>query len=178
MESLRGKLLISSPVLVDPNFRRTIVLISHHDEDGAMGLVLNRPTELKVGQMVPELSELPVADELIYLGGPVQSEAFVGLAEFSPDTDAVTVIGRVGLVPADSMLSDLPIERLRIFAGYAGWGAGQLEGEIDDESWIIVDAHPDDAFATDGDVLWRTIAHRKGGRYALIATMPFDPRLN
>ena len=128
--------------------------------------------------MVPELETLTFADEPVYLGGPVQPDAFVGLAEFASGTDAVTVIGRVGLVPADSMLTDLPIDRLRIFAGYAGWGAGQLEGEIDDESWIIVDAHADDAFAADGDALWRTVAHRKGGRYALIATMPFDPRLN
>ena len=177
MDSLHGQLLISSPALHDPNFRRTVVLITHHDEEGAMGLVLSRPSEVRVEDAVAELADLPGADELVYVGGPVQPEAVVVLVEHEDDPDS-PIIGRIAFMEAGSDLEELAVARARVFAGYSGWGPDQLEGELDENSWIVVPAEPDDVFASDPDELWRTVLHRKGGKFALIATMPFDPKLN
>jgi putative transcriptional regulator len=179
VDSLQGHLLVSSPALVDPNFRRTVVLIAHHDEDGAMGLVLTRPSEVKVADAVPALELLAAADAVVSVGGPVQPEAFMVLAEFDDlDDAAAPVLGSIGFMPAEAEPEELSIRRMRVFAGYAGWGAGQLEAELDEPSWIVVPAEPGDAFADDPDELWKTVLERKGGKYALIASMPFDPTLN
>ena len=180
MDGLQGKLHVSSPALVDPNFRRTVVLIAHHDEDGAMGLVLSRPSDVSATQAVPALEGLPGADDPVFVGGPVQPEAFMVLAEFDDVADAAApIIAGLGFMPADSEPDELSIRRLRLFAGYSGWGAGQLEAELEDDSWIVVDAVTDDAFAPDPDELWRAVLRRKGGPFAaLMATMPFDPELN
>ena len=178
MESLAGKLIVSSPSLLDPNFRRTVVLMTHHDEDGAMGLVLSRPSPLSVSDTVPGLADLPGAD-CIYVGGPVQTEVIVALVDLDePDESVPPVIGSVGYLPGDGDTDHLDIARVRVFAGYSGWGPGQLEEELAEPSWIVVRAMPDDVFAADPDELWRTVLHRKGGKYALLATMPFDPSLN
>jgi len=179
VDSLRGQLLISSPTLVDPNFRRTVVLMTAHDEEGAMGLVLSRPSEVRLVDAVPELAGLPGADEVVYVGGPVSPEALVALADFDDVEDAAApVVGGVGFVAADAAPNELAVTRLRVFAGYAGWGAGQLEGELAEAAWIPVPAEPGDAFASDPDELWREVLRRKGGGYTLLASMPFDPRLN
>ena len=177
--SLRGQLIISSPALVDPNFRRTVVLITHHDDEGAMGLVLTRPSEVRVEDAVPELASLPGAEGVVRRGGPVQPEAIMALAEFEDPADALApVVGSVGFVPAEASVDALSIRRIRVFAGYSGWAAGQLEAELEEPSWIVADARPDDAFVDDPDELWRTVLQRKGGKFTLIASMPFDPRLN
>ena len=177
MDSLAGQLLVSSPNLFDPNFRRTVLLMTHHDEEGAMGVVLTRPTDVRVVDAVEDLGDLP-ADGLIYTGGPVQPEMLVVLVEFEdPDELGTSIVGTIGFMPAE-LPPTTPAVRSRVFAGYAGWGAGQLEAELEEESWIVVPAEPDDVFADDPDELWRTVLHRKGGKFALIATMPPDPRLN
>ncbi|MBV8080550.1 MAG: YqgE/AlgH family protein [Actinobacteria bacterium] len=177
--SLRGRLLISSPALVDPNFRRTVVLVTHHDDEGAMGLVLTRPSEVRVADAVPELAGIPGADGVVRIGGPVQPEAIMALAEFEDADEALApVVGSVGFVAADASVDELSIRRVRVFAGYSGWAAGQLEAELDEPSWIVADATADDAFVDDPDELWRRVLERKGGKFALIAAMPFDPRLN
>lgn len=179
MESLQGQLLVSSPSLIDPNFRKTVVLIAHHDEDGAMGLVLSRPSDVSAAEAVPSLAELPGSDNVVYVGGPVQPEAFMVLAEFDDlEAAAAPIFGTVGFMPAEAEPGDLAIKRFRLFSGYAGWGAGQLEAELEEPSWIIVRAEADDAFATDPDELWRTVIHRKGGPFEIMADMPFDPGLN
>jgi putative transcriptional regulator len=179
VRSLQGHLLVSSPALVDPNFRRTVVLIAHHDEDGAMGLVLTRPSDLASVDAVPALDGMPGADDVVYVGGPVQPEAFMVLAEFDDiDEAAAPIFDDVGFVPADAEPVDLSIRRLRLFAGYAGWGAGQLEAELEEPSWIVVPALADDAFAEDPDLLWRVVLHRAGSEYSLMEHMPFDPGLN
>lgn len=176
MDSLQGQLLISSPLLHDPNFRRTVVLMTHHDDEGAMGLVLSRPSEIRVAEAVPELADLP-GDELVYVGGPVQPEAVVVLVEHEAEPE-LPIVGNIAFMQADTELDELDTVRARVFAGYSGWGPGQLEGELEVSSWIVVPAEPDDAFAPDPDELWRTVLHRKGGKFALIATMPYDPKLN
>ena len=176
MDSLQGQLLISSPLLHDPNFRRTVVLMTHHDEEGAMGLVLSRPSEIRVADAVPELAELP-GDELVYVGGPVQPEAVVVLVEHESEPE-LPIVGNIAFMQANADVDELDSVRARVFAGYSGWGPGQLEGELEESSWIVVSAEPDDAFAPDPDELWRNVLQRKGGKFALIATMPYDPKLN
>lgn len=179
MDSLQGKLLVSSPALHDPNFRKTVVLIAHHDDEGAMGLVLSRPSEVAAADAVPALEGLPGASDPVFVGGPVQPEAFMVLAEFNDVDDAAApIMDRLGFMPAESEPEDLSISRMRLFAGYSGWGVGQLEAELEEFSWIVVDALTDDAFADDPDELWRTVLHRKGGPFELMVDMPFDPGLN
>jgi putative transcriptional regulator len=177
--SLQGKLLVSSPALIDPNFRRTVVLIAHHDPEGALGLVLSRPSDTAAAEAVPSLDGVPGAADPVYVGGPVQPEAFIALAEFEDvDEAAAPIIGRLGFLPAEAEPEELSIVRLRLFAGYSGWGAGQLEAELEESSWIVVDAETDDAFAPDPDELWRRVLHRKGAPFAVMEHMPFDPSLN
>ena len=179
MVSLQGKLLVSSPALVDPNFRKTVVLVAHHDEDGAMGLVLSRPSSVPAVSAVPLLEGFDGANDPVFVGGPVQPEAFMVLADFDDITQAAApIIDGLGFMPADADPEELAIRRLRLFAGYAGWGPGQLEAELEEPSWIVVSAETDDAFADDPDELWRTVLHRKGGPFSIMENMPFDPELN
>jgi putative transcriptional regulator len=178
--SVRGKLLIASPALVDPNFARTVVFITEHNEEGAMGIVLNRPSETSVESVVPELAEI-AGGEPVYVGGPVQPEALVLLADFSdPDAAAWIVVADVGLASADVDLDELAgtVRRGRVYAGYSGWGPGQLEAEMEIDSWIVEAPLPAELFPEDPATLWSHVLARKGGQYALIARMPADPSQN
>jgi putative transcriptional regulator len=177
--SLQGKLLVSSPSLVDPNFRKTVVLIAHHDDEGALGLVLSRPSDVTAVEAVPVLDGLPGAEDPVFVGGPVQPDAFMVLAEFEDlAQSAAPIMDGIGFMPADAEPAELAIKRLRLFAGYSGWGSGQLEDELAEDSWIVVDAAAEDAFADDPDELWRTVIHRKGAAFSLMESMPYDPGLN
>jgi putative transcriptional regulator len=180
VESLQGKLLIAAPSLLDPNFRRTVVLIAQHGEDGAMGLVLNRTSEAVVADAVPPLSALVADDEPVFAGGPVEENGVIVVAEFEePDLAAELIFGRVGFMPADAdpLLVAASSSRARVFAGYAGWTGGQLEAELDEESWFVEAALEDDVFNESGD-LWSDVLARKGGPFALLSKMPPDPSLN
>ena len=178
MKSLRGQLLVASPSLLDPNFRRTVVLVTEHGDEGAAGLVLNRPSESAVGEVVPELDELADPAECVWVGGPVEQNAVLVLAEFEdPEESPVNVFGDLGFVALDRD-DPAPVRRSRVFAGYAGWGGGQLEAELAREDWIIESAEPDDVFTADGEQLWSDVLRRKGGVYELVARMPEDPSLN
>ena len=173
-DSLRGHLLIAAPSLFD-YFRRTVVLVLEHTPDGAMGVVLGRETETRVADAVPALAELPGADEVVYLGGPVSPESVVALADFEDPGEAATrVVGSLGTLDPDG--ENESVRRLRVFAGYAGWGPGQLDGELEQDAWIVQAADPEDPFRS-GDI-WSDALGRKGGRYRLMATMPTDPSLN
>ncbi len=182
VESLRGQLLVAGPALVDPNFHRTVVLVCEHDEEGAMGLVLNRPSPIAAEQALPELLEAFAEDERLWVGGPVQTTSVVVLAEFAGPSDAAgaLVTGGVGLVQPDADLDELAasVRRARAFLGYAGWGAGQLDDELAGEDWIPARAQPDDVFTDAPERLWSRALARKGGRFALLATMPPDPSQN
>lgn len=180
-EHLAGQLLLAAPTLLDPNFKRTVVLVGVHSQEGAMGVVLNRPSEVTVGEAVPTLEPAVEASELVYVGGPVQSTSVVVLAEFVDPTPAgVIVLGRIGFPAPDSDVDTLgeATSRMRIYAGYAGWGEGQLEGEIDNGDWIVQPAMPHDVFTEEPEALWSAVLSRKGGSYALLARMPPDPSLN
>jgi len=173
-ESLRGQLLIAAPQLTD-YFRRTVVLVIEHSEEGAMGLVLNRPTATPVAEAVPALADLAANDAVVHSGGPVQPDAVLALGDFEqPDEAGTAVLGTLGLL--DPQGATPALRRLRVYAGYAGWAPGQLDAELDQEAWIQAEVAPDDPFAT-GD-LWPTVLLRKGGDYALMASMPIDPTLN
>jgi putative transcriptional regulator len=179
-ESLRGHLLVASPSLLDPNFRRTVVLLLEDDDEGAVGLVLNRPSETTVGEAVPPLAELADAEDLVAVGGPVQPEAVSVLAEWDdPDAAGSIVFEDVGPVPAEADLDGVlsTTRRRRVFAGYAGWSPGQLRLELGEPSWIVARPRPDDVFDTPRD-LWASVLRRKGGEYRLLATMPENPSLN
>jgi len=180
VESLRGQLLVASPALLDPNFRRTVVLVTEHTDDGAAGLVLNRPSLVGVAAAVPQLEELVEEDDQVWVGGPVQPEAVLVLGEFlDPDDAAVPLFESLGFPSLDEPEEILPATtRRRVFAGYAGWGAGQLEEEIANEDWILEPANADDAFTEEPDALWRDVLRRKGGIYELVARMPDEPSLN
>ena len=180
VDSFRGHLLVASPSLVDPNFRRTVVLVTEHTEDGAAGLVLNRPSPLEVAGAVPQLEPVVDDGEPVWVGGPVQPEAVLVLGEFlDPDDAAVPLFGPLGFPSLDDPEEMIPTTtRRRVFAGYAGWGVGQLEAEVADEDWILEPALPDDAFTDEPEELWRDVLRRKGGIYELVARMPEDPRVN
>jgi putative transcriptional regulator len=182
MDTLRGALLVAAPTLLDPNFQRTVVLVTEHTDEGAMGLVLNRPTDTTVADAAPELEPLTGPEELVHQGGPVQPRAVVVLAEFTdPGAAAHVVMGDIGFVRADAELERAGIEtrRGRVYAGYAGWGPGQLEGELEDEGWIVVEQPlADELFSPGPDDLWHDVLQRQGGHLALIARMPLDPSLN
>jgi putative transcriptional regulator len=181
MESLKGKLLLASPAIEDPNFARTVVLIAEHTEEGAMGLVLNRPAEATVAGSAPELEELVAADEPLFVGGPVQPSGVIVLAAFSNPTVAGLLISDdVGFLSAQADFADslAATHRLRVFAGHAGWGPGQLDDELAREDWIVETPRPDELFSTDPEDLWSHVLTRKGGAYALVARMPADPSLN
>ena len=180
MDTLQGQLLIASPGLLDPNFRRTVVLVTEHNEEGAAGLVLNRPSPTEVSEVVPQLEPLVEDGEQVWVGGPVQPNAVLVLGEFlDPDDAAVPLFGSLGFPSLDEPDEVVPMTtRRRVFAGYAGWGSGQLEDELSREDWIVEPALPDDAFTEAPDELWRDVLRRKGGIYELVSRMPEDPSVN
>jgi len=180
-ESLAGQLLLASPSLRDPNFERSVVLIGVHSADGAMGIVLNRPSDVTVGEAAPQLEEAVSDSERVYVGGPVQPSSIVFLAEFLDPTPAgLLVLGRIGFPTPEAEIGELSqaTERARVFAGFAGWGEGQLEAEIAEGDWIAQAALPDDVFTEVPERLWSDVLTRKGGSYALVARMPLDPSVN
>lgn len=181
MESLRGQLLVAGPDLLDPNFRRTVVLVGEHGEEGAMGVVLNRPSPVTVDDAVPPLAGLVDDGDVVHVGGPVQPQAIVVLGDFVDTGQAASlVVGTIGFLPGEiEGPDDVPgLARARVYAGYAGWGAGQLESELAESSWIVVPASPDDVFTAEPEGLWSEVLRRKGGPFAILATMPVDPSSN
>src|SRR5437867_3353594 len=140
MESLAGNVLVASPSILDPNFERTVVLVTAHTDEGAIGVILNRCSEATVGEAVPQLAPVIDVEDPVYVGGPVNPDGVAVLAEFDdPDDAGVVVLDDVGFVALDDALEGLPPElhRTRVFAGVAGWGPEQLEGELDRDDWII-----------------------------------------
>ncbi len=180
MNSLRCSLLLANGGLYDPNFRQTVVLVVEHDESGALGLVLNRPMPASVTAAAPALASLATPDERLFAGGPVQPEAAVVLVESAdPALGGKPVFGLVRVLLEDpSDRGGGGIMRGRVFAGYAGWGPGQLKREIEALDWIAEPATAGDVFSDEPENLWRKILTRKGHPYKLLATMPFDPTTN
>lgn len=180
MDTLKGQLLISGGGLFDPNFRHTVVLIGEHGPEGAVGVVLNRPTNTTVADGVPTLADLVGPAESVFEGGPVEPYQAVLLVDLPhpPGVD-VPVFGSVGFVTGDVPPEIRPhVRRARVFVGHAGWGPGQLEAELAQDAWIVEPATEDDIFTPEPDALWRRVLERKGPRYAALSRMPFDPSMN
>jgi putative transcriptional regulator len=155
-------------------FARSVVLVVEHAEEGAFGLVLNRPSDSTVGEASEELGELIGADTTLYVGGPVGPTAVTAIGEHpDPGSSSKLLIGQVGMVALEQPPE---LARVRVFAGYAGWDAGQLDAEVEAEAWILEPARPDDPFCDED--LWSRVLDRKGGEFSLLARMPEDPALN
>jgi putative transcriptional regulator len=181
-DSRRGRLLVASPSLLDPNFRRSVVLMLEHSPEGALGLVLNRPTPLLAREALPgPLGEAMPAEERVHQGGPVQPDAVIVLADFAEPARAASIaFGTVGIVAPDAGEDGLEgnVRAIRAFGGYAGWAGGQLEQEIGEEAWIDAAGLAEDVFTQEPEALWSRVLERKGGSWRLISRMPEDPSLN
>jgi len=187
---LAGRLLVATPELGDGTFERSVVLVLDHDDDGALGVVINRPTPVDVAEVLPTWQPLACEPGVLFQGGPVALDSALGLAVVPGTAEEAEplgwrrVVGRLGLVDLDTPPEVLAAEvtRLRIFAGYAGWGAGQLEDELRQGAWYVVPADPDggfaDAFTAAPDGLWRAVLRRQGGDLAMVSTYLDDPSLN
>ena len=175
--SLKGQLLVAAPTLLDPNFSRTVVLIAEHSPEGALGVVLNRGSDLAVADSAPELDDLVEPGDAVFVGGPVEPSGIVVLAEFEDPGEAVAVaFSDIGFLGESRPAAGT--RRARVFAGHAGWAPGQLDAEIAGDGWILDPATREDVFASEPDGLWNAVLARKGGRYALLSRMPADPRMN
>ncbi|MGZ6545086.1 MAG: YqgE/AlgH family protein [Actinomycetota bacterium] len=180
MDSLRGHLLIAGASLWDPNFRRSVLLIAHHDEEGAVGVVLNNVADVTVAEAVPQLGSLVATDEPLFIGGPVEPRAAIVVADFAdPSVAEILALGSIGFLPPESGPEvEEGIKRARVFAGYSGWGAGQLEAEMAEDSWIVEPALPTDIFSEEPSRLWEDVLRRKGRAFDLLRSMPVDPTMN
>ncbi|MBP2705229.1 YqgE/AlgH family protein [Microbispora sp. RL4-1S] len=184
-----GGLLVATPLLDDPNFRRSVVLVLEHDEDGGtLGVVLNRPSEIAVTQVLPSWDPLVTGPPVLFEGGPVQTDSALALAAVLSGEEPLgwrrlrgkAAVSRLGTVDLDAPPEILAgeISQMRIFAGYAGWTAGQLETELREGAWYVVDSEPGDTFHSDPETLWRGVLRRQNGALALVANFPDDPTLN
>ncbi|MEV6010362.1 YqgE/AlgH family protein [Streptomyces sp. NPDC051976] len=189
VSSLAGRLLVATPALADPNFDRAVVLLLDHDREGSLGVVLNRPTPVGVGDVLQPWAGLAGAPQVVFQGGPVSLDSALGLAVVpgeardGEDGDVLgwrRVHGAIGLVDLEAPPELLAAElgSLRIFAGYSGWGPGQLEKELVDGAWYVVDSEPGDVSSPDPDRLWRSVLRRQRSELAMVATYPDDPSLN
>jgi len=179
-----GQLLVATPLLRDPNFVEAVVLLLDADSGGALGVVLNRPSGVPVVSVLEPWSEVASEPEVLFRGGPVSPEGAlaVGLLRDADDVPVGfrAVEGRLGLVDLDTPveLLDGSLSDLRVFAGYAGWGAGQLEDEVEEGSWYVVPGEPVDVFRSEVEELRRDVLRRQPGELAWVSTRPVDPELN
>ena len=173
-ESHAGKLLLATPHLVDPNFYRTVVLLIQHDEEGCIGVVLNRETNEPVGDHLPAWEKV-AGSAMVRYGGPVEPEVAIGLALTSEGM--ATGVPGLSMVDFEAPPPDDLSSQVRIYSGYSGWGEGQLEAEIATGSWYIVQASPDDPFE-EPDEQWKRVLKRQPGFLSLVSSYPDDIRLN
>ena len=183
---LAGRLLVATPLLAEPPFFRTVIaVLDHGAESGALGVVLNRPMTLEVAEVLAVGADLVSPPAVLFDGGPVSPETAIAVGLPAPDVPDELVAWRPSAPPyvtvdldADPDLLALGVRRLRVFAGYAGWAAGQLEAEVAEGAWYVVDCLPDDVFGAEPDSLWRRVLRRQGWPLAAVATCPVDPTLN
>ncbi len=169
--TLGGKFLVASPLMGDPNFARTVVLMLQHDEDGALGVVVNRPSESPVAEHLPEWAPHSATPPVVFVGGPVSPETGIGLRKSEP--------GGVPAVEVFDLVADREVlGPIRVFSGYAGWGPNQLEAELEDTAWLVVEASGDAVFTDRPDLLWGRIMRSVDPEFGVLATLPDDPSLN
>jgi putative transcriptional regulator len=181
-ESLRGRLLVAAPTLLDPNFDRTVIFLLEHSDEGALGVVVNRPSELPVRGTIDDWAHLAADPAVVFVGGPVASNAVIAVAEANRDEldDQWTpLVGALGTVDLESSPDLIPgIDRVRVFAGYAGWAPHQLEAEIDENAWFVVDLEPGDLFCASPEELWWDVLARQHGELSRLRHYPRNPSDN
>ena len=181
MTSTKARLLVATPELLDPNFHRSVVLVLEHNDDGALGVVLNRPRLVSGGDAVPQWADRLAFPSRLHSGGPVSEGSVIGLA-LGPagGIDGLSpLLGQLGVVDLHRSPEELPdVEPVRLFAGYSGWSAGQLDAELLAGGWIVVDALPEDALTPSPEELWQAVLGRQPGLLGHLAGYPDDPRLN
>lgn len=177
----RGRLLVAAPPLADPNFDRTVILLLEHGEDGSLGMVLNRPSTTDLADVLPDWDAAADAPGVVFIGGPVSPEAVIALAR-GPGEHAgwVPLFDDLGTVDlgGDPTLVGADLLALRVFIGYSGWAAGQLDEELAQHAWFVVDARASDPFTPAPDALWSAVLRRQPGRIAIFASCPEDPSVN
>jgi putative transcriptional regulator len=178
----KGRLLISEPFLPDPNFERTVVLLCDHNEEGSFGFVLNKPSIMKVSEVMDSIHNL---DEIVYVGGPVQQDSLHFIHRNLDLENAIEICKGISwggnfeslILKADT--KQIALQDIRFFLGYSGWGPGQLEAELEEESWIVCDHVTDELlFDTDPQIMWKKALENLGGRFSMYSNYPTDPRLN
>ncbi len=162
-----GVLLVATPLLGDPNFSRSVVLLLQHDAEGSLGVVLDRPTTIAVDEYLPDWGPVAAPPAVVFHGGPVDAEVGIGVC---------LKHGSIEVVQLDT--EPLDNASVRIFAGYAGWGPGQLEDELDEDAWFTIDFRPDDLLTDRPEELWTAVLRRQPGHLAFYATYPADPMQN
>jgi putative transcriptional regulator len=187
----KGRLLLATPPLEDPNFDRAVIYVLEHHDDGALGLVLNRPSPEELGDALRPWTAMQSDPSLVFVGGPVEPDALIAIARVrdgattAPDEDPSDT--HLAPLSGDLASADLAadpdevsgaISALRVFRGYAGWGPGQLDGEIEAGAWLVLDPEPDDLFTPSPDDLWRVVLRRQPGRLAWLAEAPDDLNAN
>jgi putative transcriptional regulator len=184
---LAGHLLVATPALGDPHFDRSVVLVLDHDDSGALGVVINRPTPVPVDEVLPDWSPYVTGEPVLFAGGPVGTDSALALAELeggggpeAPTPGFRPLAGALGLLDLDTPPEILApgLIGLRVFAGYSGWSSGQLEAEIDADAWFVVPSRSGDPFSVDADRMWRSVLRRQPGELAWVSTAPADPSMN
>lgn len=182
--NLTGQLLVATPSLREPTFRRTVVLLLDHGDDGGLGVVLNRPLEVEVAAVLPPWQPHVTSPSVLFQGGPVGLDSALGLVGLPGDSreppGVRRISGSLALVDLDAEPAAVvpELSGMRVFAGYAGWGSGQLERELEEGSWYVVASESRDPFTDVPERLWRAVLRRQPGDLALVATYPDDPELN
>lgn len=182
MRSLRGRLLVAGPTLRDPNFFRTVILMLEHDNHGALGLVLNRPTDYPVASALPPWAGAASEPDVVFVGGPVAPESALALGRLRVGATEVTgwlrLFDSVGVVDLEATPLLPDVFDVRIFAGYAGWSAGQVERELAEDAWFVLDAATTDTTTTTPDELWSAVLRRQPGTLSFLASYPDEPAWN
>jgi putative transcriptional regulator len=180
----KGRLLLAAPPLEDPNFDRTVIYVLEHHEDGAVGVVINRPSDEALDEPLDRWIDLQSPPSSVFEGGPVEDNALIALAATKlpvVDNELLTpIVGDIASadLTADPALVASAVNEVRVFRGYAGWGPGQLDGEIAAGAWMVLDARTDDVFSREPEQLWRTVLRRQPGRLSWLANAPDDLSMN
>ncbi len=176
-----GRLLVATPMIGDPNFERTVILLVAHGDEGAFGVVLNRPSGTEVAEIIPEWASAATTPKLMFIGGPVGANAVIGLGRPGPDhrpSSWQPLVHGIGTLDLNVSADAITCPEVRLFAGSAGWAAGQLEDELAEGAWWLVDAAPEDVFSGEPLGLWSAVLRRQTGPLAWFANHPGDPSVN
>jgi putative transcriptional regulator len=180
--SLKGQLLVALPLLNDPNFQRSVIFLIEHNDEGALGVIINRPLDLDATDLLERWGEVFAGSKLSQ-GGPVSTDSAICLGvprAVAPGDETTEIVeGLVAVnLEADPAIATALVEKVRVFIGYAGWGAGQLEAEIEEGAWFVCDGGPDDVFSDDPARIYERVLRRQSGQMRFLATYPMDPRMN